>query len=104
MTTFAHPRRVRVLFDETHSESWSISRDKAAQISPEYPEYSSYHRAAGALQALEFDVTRSLTGSLDEAALSTTDILALIHPCDPRWERTVGVGPSTRRIAASSCR
>ncbi|MBL9171153.1 MAG: hypothetical protein JNN07_25705, partial [Verrucomicrobiales bacterium] len=40
-------RRVKVLFDETHNESWSTSREKAIEISPDYPEYSSYQAAAG---------------------------------------------------------
>ena len=92
MKPIQHERRARVLFDETHSESWSIAREKAAQMSPDYPEYSSYQKAADSLDRLEFKTARHTLGPLNPSILATTDILALIHPCDPRWERTVGVG------------
>ncbi|MBI1842756.1 MAG: hypothetical protein HYR88_18095 [Verrucomicrobia bacterium] len=85
-------RKVRILFDETHSESWSISMEKAAQISPDYPEYSSYQRAADLLRRLDFEVARHTSGALDASTLADVHILALVHPCDPRWERTVGAG------------
>ncbi len=95
MNTVVTPAYVRVLFDETHSESWSICRDQAAEISPDYPDYSSYHQAAQMLAAREFLTARHRDGPLTPDALSRYDILVLLHPCDPRWERTVGVGSPT---------
>ena len=77
--------RVRVLFDETHSESWSISKEKARQISPQYPEYSSYAAAADLLSQREFSTRRNLDQPLIASTLKSADLLALIHPCDPRW-------------------
>jgi hypothetical protein len=82
-------RRVKVLFDETHNESWSTSREKAMEISPDYPEYSSYAAAAGLLKERGFLVERNLHHTLTRDRLEGVDILALVHPCDPRWERTV---------------
>ena len=52
--------RVNVLFDETHNESWSTSRSRAAEISPDYPEYSSYQAAADLLAERDFLVERNL--------------------------------------------
>ena len=89
--------RVRVLFDETHSESWSISKEKARQISPQYPEYSSYAAAADLLSQREFSTHRNLDQPLIASTLKSADLLALIHPCDPRWERTVS-GTSPRLL------
>jgi hypothetical protein len=85
-------RRVRILFDEAHSESWSISRTRAREISPGYPEYSSYETAATLLSAREFQAERNLADPLLPPCLSQADVLVLLHPCDPRWERTVSDG------------
>ena len=82
-------RRVKVLFDETHSESWSTSREKAAEISPDYPEYSSYHSGATLLKQQGFLVERNLHHALTRDRLEGVDILVLPHPCDSRWERTI---------------
>ncbi|HAM71646.1 MAG TPA: hypothetical protein DCM86_08395 [Verrucomicrobiales bacterium] len=80
---------MRVLFDEAHSESWSISRARAREISPGYPEYSSYETAAALLSAREFAPERNTDLPLLRDRLQQVDLLALLHPCDPRWERTV---------------
>lgn len=92
MNTWTSLHSVRVLFDETHSESWSISKDKAREISPDYPEYSSYQAASDLLSQRQFIPVRNLDQPLRSALLNTTDILVLLHPCDPRWERTVSGG------------
>lgn len=89
MSSTSQLRRVTVLFDETHNESWSTSLARAKEISPDYPEYSSYQAAADLLAERDFKVERNLSAPLTQAALAHTDILALLHPCDPRWERTV---------------
>jgi hypothetical protein len=88
----AQRKIARVLFDETHSESWSISAERAREMQPENPVNSSYQRAADALAERDFTVARHLTGPLNREALSETGVLALLHPCDPRWERTVCCG------------
>lgn len=78
----------RVLFDEFHSESWSISPAKVRQMQPEDPANASYERAAAELAARDFTVARNTDSPLSSALLEEADLLVLAHPCDPRWERT----------------
>ena len=100
------PRKfVRFLADEFHSESWSVSPARAAEIAPEDPANSSYGLAAGALRTRDFTVTRNRDLPLTPSLLAGADVLALLHPCDPRWERTTSPGPaalSEGEIAAVS--
>lgn len=86
-------KRIRFLADEFHSESWSISGQRAAEFAPEDPVNSSYARAAAALELHDFSVHRNCGAFLTPEMLSQTDVLALLHPCDPRWERTTSAGP-----------
>jgi len=56
----ANPRKVAtILFDEYHSESWSISRQKAEEVQPDRPANSSYQRAATQPATREFIVERN---------------------------------------------
>lgn len=88
----ASPQRkvVRVLFDETHSESWSSSRATAQLMQPDNPGNSSYAEAAEALEQRDFVVQRHCDGCLDQSVLEKIDLLVVVHPCDPKWERTTG--------------
>lgn len=79
---------VRMMFDEAHSESWSIDPEQAARMNPDYPENSCYARAAADLAERDFIVSRNADHPLDAALLAEVDVLALLHPCDPRWEKT----------------
>jgi hypothetical protein len=87
-------KQARVLFDEFHSEAWSVRRDAAQRMQPAHPEDSSYALAAEALATHDFTVTpnvdRPLTDVLDEA-----DVLVIAHPSDPKWEYTTN-GDSPR--------
>ena len=87
-------KQARVLFDEFHSEAWSVRRDAARRMQPAHPEDSSYALAAEALATHDFTVTpnidRPLTDVLDE-----TDVLVIAHPSDPKWEYTTN-GDSPR--------
>ena len=56
MKTLAQPKVARVLFDESHSEAWTIRRELAEQMQPSHPEDSSYAIAAGKLAGRDFDV------------------------------------------------
>ncbi|MGQ0657115.1 MAG: DUF6421 family protein [Chromatiales bacterium] len=78
----------RVLFDEYHSESWTISSARAREIHPERPAYSSYEMAANMLAARDFVVLRNTEQPLRKKVLADADTLVLLHPCDRRWERT----------------
>jgi hypothetical protein len=83
---------MRVLFDEAHSEAWTIRPELAASMQPAHPGDASYARAAAALAERGFDVAVNADKPLDAQTLSGTDVLVLAHPSDPKWERTTGVG------------
>ncbi len=83
------PRKfIRFLADEFHSESWSLSARRAEEFAPDDPQSSSYSLAAAALAARDFTVRRNRDAPLTADLLAGADVLALLHPCDPRWERT----------------
>ena len=44
-----HPKLARVLFDESHSEAWTIRPELAIEMQPSHPEDSSYAIAAETL-------------------------------------------------------
>nr|WP_055503315.1 DUF6421 family protein [Nonomuraea pusilla] len=82
----------RVLFDEAHSESWTIRRDVAETINPAHPDDNSYVRAAELLRHLGHTVTAHTDGPLTPEALAGQDVLVIAHPSGERWERTTGLG------------
>jgi hypothetical protein len=84
--------RQRVLFDEAHSEAWTIRPDVALRMQPAHPADSSYATAAGALAERDFEVTAHVDGPLTAERLAATDVLVIAHPSDARWERTTGIG------------
>src|SRR5271154_3504946 len=88
MSLLTQRKSVRVLFDEYHSESWSISEARAREMQPQYPLNSSYQITADALASSDFTVYRNLDKPLQRDVLDATDVLVLLHPCDPKWERT----------------
>jgi hypothetical protein len=82
----------RVLFDEAHSEAWTIRPEVARLIQPRHPEDSSYARAAAALAARDFSVAAHTEGPLTPGVLAGADVLVLAHPSEPKWERVVPSG------------
>ncbi|HMK93531.1 MAG TPA: DUF6421 family protein [Thermoleophilia bacterium] len=82
----------RVLFDERHSEAWTVRPELAAVMQPEHPAASSYAAAARALDDRDFEVAVNADGPLDAAALAAADVLVIAHPSERRWERTVDGG------------
>src|SRR5258707_2080043 len=88
MSALTQRKSVRVLFDEYHSESWSISEVRAREMQPEYPLNSSYQIAANVLATGDFTVHRNLDQPLKADVLAGANVLVLLHPCDPKWERT----------------
>src|SRR5947209_744428 len=85
------PIAARVLFDEAHSEAWTIQPELAARMQPAHPSDSSYARAAAALASRDFTVAGN-GGRLTPETLRVCDLLVIAHPSDPQWERTTGVG------------
>ena len=93
MTNLAQRKLARVLFDEFHSESWSISAERAREMQPEDPANASYQDAAEELARRDFIVRRNIEARLDADTLAGADVLVLVHPCDPKWERTTSQNP-----------
>jgi hypothetical protein len=82
----------RVVFDESHSEAWTIRPELARTMQPAHPGDSSYARAAAALAARDFAVSPNVDQPLTAETLSDCEVLVIAHPSDPRWERTTGTG------------
>ncbi|HWD69899.1 MAG TPA: DUF6421 family protein [Solirubrobacteraceae bacterium] len=82
---------INVIFDEAHSEAWTIRPELAGQMQPVHPADASYARAAELLSGHAFSVAAN-TDALDSGVLRDCDLLVIAHPSDPRWERTTGIG------------
>ncbi|SDG21206.1 hypothetical protein SAMN05421505_102270 [Sinosporangium album] len=82
----------RVLFDEAHSESWTIRRELAETMNPAHPDDNSYARAAGLLRGLGHTATAHVEGPITPAVLHGHDVFVVAHPSAERWERTTGFG------------
>lgn len=85
-----HPNKpARLLFDEAHSQAWTIRPEVAQRMQPAHPEDVSYAKAAKLLEQRDFTVAAHTEGLLTQI---DADVLVLAHPSDPRWEATTGVG------------
>jgi hypothetical protein len=83
------PKVARVLFDESHSEAWTIRRDRAEEMQPAHPEDCSYATAAEGLAGRDFEVLPNQDRPLTRDTLAGADVLVIAHPSDPKWEATV---------------
>jgi Family of unknown function (DUF6421) len=88
----------RVLFDEAHSEAWTIRPEVASAMQPSHPGDSSLAAAATALADREFAVDAHTGGPLTPTVLDDVAVLVIAHPSDPKWEATVDGG--SPRLAA----
>jgi len=85
-----HPNKTAtLLFDEAHSEAWTIRPDVAQRMQPAHPEDASYVKAAQLLEQRDFTVKAHTDGALTAI---NADVLVIAHPSDPRWEATTEVG------------
>jgi len=82
----------RVVFDEAHSEAWTVRPELARQMQPAHPGDASYARAAAALGERDFVVEVNADAPLSEETLTGAGVLVIAHPSDPSWERTTGTG------------
>jgi hypothetical protein len=82
---------INVIFDEAHSEAWTIRPELAGQMQPVHPADASYARAAELLTGHAFSVAAN-SDPLDSGVLDNCDLLVIAHPSDPRWEKTTGIG------------
>ncbi len=83
---------MRLLFDEAHSEAWTIRPELARSMQPAHPGDASYARAAAALSERDFEVCANAESPLLADTLAGFDVLVIAHPSDPKWERTTGGG------------
>jgi hypothetical protein len=81
-----------VLFDEAHSEAWTIRPALARSMQPSHPADSSYALAARVLAEGDFTVQAHVEGQLTAEQLREVAVLVIAHPSDPAWERTTGIG------------
>jgi Family of unknown function (DUF6421) len=88
----AQPKMARILFDEAHSEAWTIRPEVARELQPAHPADSSLAAAAEALSARDFIVAANVDRALEGETLSGVDVLVIAHPSDPKWEHTVNGG------------
>jgi len=84
--------RAQVLFDEAHSEAWTIRPELARAMQPVHPGDASYARAAALLAEREFAVRANADRLLTAEELTGADLLVIAHPSEPKWERTTGAG------------
>jgi len=84
------------MFDESHSESWTIRPDVARAMQPSHPADSSYARAADALRERSLAVEAVPDGPLAPELLGDAAVLVIAHPSEPKWERTVPGSGSPR--------
>ena len=63
-------QRARVLFDEAHSEAWSIRAEVAERMQATHPADASLARAAEALARRDFEVDVNDAGPLDAERLA----------------------------------
>src|SRR5271169_6420265 len=82
----------RVIFDEAHSEAWTIRPELARAMQPAHPGDSSYALAAAALAERDFAVGANVDAPLCADLLGRCDVLVIAHPSEPAWERTTGTG------------
>jgi hypothetical protein len=86
----------RVVFDEAHSEAWTLDAATAAQLNRVNPADVSYSEAARALTRSGFEVSSRrdglLTADAFEGELAGTDVLVIAHPAEPGRERASGTG------------
>ena len=82
------PKLARVVFDESHSQAWTIRPELAREMQPAHPADSSYARAAEALDAHGFEVGCNADRELSAHTLAEADVLVIAHPSERRWEAT----------------
>ena len=82
----------RLVFDEAHSEAWSLSPETARTINPVNPADASYALAAQELVRRGYDVHAHTGGPLTGDVLRPGDVLVIAHPAERGAERVTGSG------------
>jgi hypothetical protein len=87
------PKLATVVFDEFHSEAWTIRPSLAERMQPANPGSASFAHAAEALAERDFRVLHNETSPLSNGQLADADVLVIAHPSDPKWEATTSSNP-----------
>ena len=88
------PKVARILFDESHSEAWTIRRDRAERDAARPPGGLLLRDAPPS--GWPAATSRSLPNAdrpLTRETLAGADVLVIAHPSDPKWEATVNSRP-----------
>jgi hypothetical protein len=83
---------LRVLFDEAHSEAWTIDPATALAMNPVNPGDAGYTQAAELLRSRGYEIEAHRGGAFTPELLQAYDTVVMAHPSEPRWERTTGIG------------
>ena len=86
MNLFPH-----VLFDEGHSEAWTLDAEHARSLNPANPSDAAYTRAAETLTRRGFTLS-SNHGVIDATTLEGADVFVVAHPAARGTERSSGLG------------
>ena len=70
-----------VLFDEAHSEAWTLDPARARVLNPANPADAAYGQAAEALAHRGFTVSATREPTSAES-LAAADVLVIAHPAD----------------------
>src|SRR3954449_11046033 len=90
----------RILFDESHSQAWTIRPEVARAMQSSHPEDSSYALAADALRRRDLEVAVHEAGPLGRGGLAGADGLGVAPPPAAGGEAAVRGGP--RRLGGRS--
>ncbi|GAA2044715.1 DUF6421 family protein [Catenulispora yoronensis] len=94
-----HTGFLRVLFDEAHSEAWTIDPGSALAMNPVNPADAGYTHAAELLRERGYAVEAHRAGLFTAETLAGADTVVIAHPADPVRERTTGLGSPVLTVA-----
>jgi len=75
---------IKVLFDESHAESWTISLEKAREVNPKNVNNCSYFDVAKMLRMNNYIVNRNTKCPITRDILKNCDIFSIIHPVNKK--------------------
>ncbi len=84
----------KILFDESHNETWTIEKYRAFSNSLENPLYYSYtHISEYVHEILGYSVLRNIDIPISKSILADISVFVIAHPADPRIHKGCGGQP-----------
>jgi hypothetical protein len=80
-----------VIFDQGHSQAWSVELEVAKEINSAHPEDSSYAKAFNLLKEKGFEVG-SIKGLISKESLQGVDVLVIPHNAVSEYEKVIATG------------